>query len=76
MTAKAFVLIETARGKSREVSAAIRQVNGIKSAELVTPPYDIIAVAEGDTLDDIGNLVNRQIYSIDGVTRTVMCPTT
>jgi DNA-binding Lrp family transcriptional regulator len=75
MAAKAFVLIETTRGKSQEVNAVLRHVEGMISAEAVTPPYDIIAVAEGDSLNDIGDMVNSRIYSIDGVTRAVTCAT-
>lgn len=75
MAAKAFVLIETTRGKSREVNTVLGHVPGIISADAVTPPYDIIAVAEGASLNDIGDIVGSKIHSIDGVTRTVVCVT-
>lgn len=73
MTAKAFVLIETAVGKNKDVVAILNQLEGIKSVNSVTGPYDIIAVAEGDNLNDIGDLITGKIHPIAGITRTVTC---
>ena len=73
MTAKAFVLIETAVGKNKEVVTALKQLEGTKSVDTVTGPYDIIAVIEGETLNDIGDLVTGKIHPIAGISRTVTC---
>lgn len=73
MVAKAFLLIETAMGKNKEVAAALEQLKGIKSADIVNGPYDIIAVIEGESLSDIGSLVTGKIHSIAGISRTVTC---
>ena len=73
MTAKAFILIETAVGKTRAVLAVLRKLNGVQSANAVTGPYDIIAVVEKETLSDVGDLVTSEVHSLDGVTRTVTC---
>ena len=73
MAAKAFVLIETAVGKSKEVIAALRELKGITSVDTVTGPYDIIAIIEGETLNDIGDLVTRKIHPTPGISRTVTC---
>ena len=75
MTAKAFVLIETAVGRNKEVVAALSQLEGVKSVDTVTGPYDIIAVIEGENLNDIGDLVTGKIHPIAGITRTVTCLT-
>jgi len=71
--AKAFVLIETAVGKTREVAAALEQLEGIESVNMVTGPYDIISAIERETLADIGDLVTRKIHSARGISRTVTC---
>ena len=71
--AKAFVLIETAVGRNKEVVAALSQLKGVKSADTVTGPYDIIAVIEGENLNDVGDLVIGKIQPIAGITRTVTC---
>ena len=73
MTAKAFVLMETKVGKTKEVIAVLMKTKGIKSVDAVTGPYDIIAVVEGDDLNAIGNLVTNNIHPVDGVDRTVTC---
>ncbi len=73
MAAKAFVLIETAVGKNKEVVVALRQLQGVKSVDTVTGPYDIIAIIERETLNDIGDLVTGKIHPIPGISRTVTC---
>ena len=75
MTAKAFVLIETAVGRNKEVVAALSQLEGMKSVDTVTGPYDVIAVIEGKNLNDVGDLVTGKIHPIAGITRTVTCLT-
>ena len=72
MTAKAFVLIETTVGRNKEVAGALKQLKGIKSVDTVTGPYDIIAIIEGESLNDIGDIVTG-IHSITGISRTVTC---
>jgi DNA-binding Lrp family transcriptional regulator len=73
MAAKAFVLIETAVGRNKEVATALKQLAGVKSVDVVTGPYDIIAIIEGESLNDIGDLVTGKIHPIAGISRTVTC---
>ncbi len=73
MAAKAFVLIETAVGRNKEVATALKQLAGVKSVDIVTGPYDIIAIIEGESLNDIGDLVTGKIHPIAGISRTVTC---
>lgn len=72
-TAKAFVLVEVAVGKTKEVTSALVQLKGVKSVNAVTGPYDIIAIVEGETLNEIGDLVTSKIHPIGGISRTVTC---
>jgi len=73
MAVKAFVLIETAMGRNKEVVTALKQLEGVKSVDTVTGPYDVIAVVEGETLNDIGDLLINKIDPIAGISRTVSC---
>ncbi len=73
MTAKAFVLMETVVGRSKEVVTRLGELEGIKSVDTVTGPYDVIATIEGETLNDIGDLVTAKIHPITGISRTVTC---
>jgi len=73
MAAKAFILIETVVGRNKEVVIALGQLEGVKSVDMVTGPYDIIAIIEGNTLNDIGDIVTGKIHPIAGISRTVTC---
>jgi len=73
MAAKAFILIETAAGRTKEIISSLKQIEGVKSADMVTGPYDIIAIIEGESMTDIGDLVTGKIYSVPGISRTVTC---
>ena len=73
MAAKAFVLIETVVGRSKEVVTALKKIDGVKSVDTVTGPYDVIVEIEGETLNDIGDLVTAKIHPIAGISRTVSC---
>ncbi len=73
MAAKAFVLIETVVGRNKEVVTALKKLEGMESVYTVTGPYDVIATIEGETLNDIGDLVTAKIHPIAGISRTVTC---
>ncbi|HEY31660.1 MAG TPA: Lrp/AsnC family transcriptional regulator [Dehalococcoidia bacterium] len=70
---KAFILIETMVGRTREIADEMIKVEGVKSVDLVTGPYDIIAVIEAETLNKIGDIVTQIIHPIGGISRTVTC---
>ena len=76
---KAYVLIETAAGKTKQVKKTLAKVKSprasVSAMDAVTGPYDFIAVVEGQTLDAIGTLVTEAIGSVDGVVRTTTCVT-
>jgi DNA-binding Lrp family transcriptional regulator len=73
MSAKAFVLIETSVGRTKEVANVLRRLEGVKSVDPVTGPYDVIAVIERESLSEIGDLVTSQIHPVAGISRTVTC---
>ena len=74
MTVRAYVLIQTEVGKAAAVAAEIRALDGIVSADDVTGPYDVIAVAEAASVDDLGKMVVSKVQMIEGITRTLTCP--
>ena len=73
MAAKAFVLIETAVGKTKEVVSVLNKMNGLKSVDTVTGPYDVIAIIEAEDLNKVGDIITDKIHIIDGIDRTVTC---
>ena len=73
MGTKAYLLVETAVGKTRDVASTLRALDGIASVDVVTGPYDIIAVISGSDMAVVGNVVTEQIHTVPGVVRTVTC---
>lgn len=70
---RAYLLVETAVGKTRDVANTLKGLEGIESVDVVTGPYDIIAVIAGDDMTVVGNLVTEKIHTVQGVVRTVTC---
>ena len=64
MSAKAFLLIETTVGKTKEVVSILNKMEDLKSVDTVTGPYDIIAVIEAEDLNKIGDLITGKIHAI------------
>ena len=73
MAVRAYVLVETQVGKTREVVQAIHQLEGVVLVDSVSGPYDIIAAIEKDNLIEIGDLVMTKLHLISGVSRTMIC---
>ena len=74
MAVSAYILIQTEVGKAATVASQVRQVDGISSADDVTGPYDVIAKADAETVDELGRMVVSKVQMIDGITRTLTCP--
>jgi DNA-binding Lrp family transcriptional regulator len=74
MDVRAYVLIQTEVGKAARVAEEVRAIEGVRSADDVTGPYDVIAVASADTMDDLGKMVVSRVQMIEGITRTLTCP--
>jgi DNA-binding Lrp family transcriptional regulator len=73
MTTKAYVLIETAVGKSAEVTQALKDLSSTEIVDAVTGPYDIIAIVAADDLISVGETVTKEIHMIPGIARTITC---
>ncbi|MCY3632159.1 MAG: Lrp/AsnC ligand binding domain-containing protein [bacterium] len=74
MGVSSYVLIQTEMDKARQVAEAIREIDGVVISEIMTGPYDVIAKAEAESMDQLGRLVVSQIQMVDGITRTLTCP--
>lgn len=73
MNTKAYIMIQTSVGKTRDVSESLRSLPGIESVDIVTGPYDIIAVCTATDLNVVGELVSSRIHSINGIANTLTC---
>ena len=70
---EAYVLIQTEVGKSADVAHEISAIDGVRSSEAVTGPYDAIVHAEASDVDSLGKLVVARIQAVQGITRTLTC---
>ena len=73
MVARAYILIETQVGKSRDVIAALRALSNVLSVDIVTGEFDMIALVEASDMVAMADLVTGLVQSTSGVTRTITC---
>ena len=74
MSVTAYILIQTEVGKAAQVATQVGDIDGVVSAEDVTGPYDVVARAEANTVDELGKMVVSRVQMIEGITRTLTCP--
>jgi DNA-binding Lrp family transcriptional regulator len=70
----AYILILTDVGKAAQVAAAVSEIEGVKAADDVTGPYDVVVRAEAEDVDQLGRLVVAKIQAVEGIERTLTCP--
>jgi len=73
MTIKAFVLVEAAVGRARDVATALKGLDGVESADVTTGPWDIIVIINGPDANAVGKVIPWKISQIEGVVRIVIC---
>ncbi len=73
MTVKAYVLMETLVGTTRDVARSLGQVDDVKAVDIVTGPIDIVALVEGHDMGQIGEIITSKIHAIAGIERTTTC---
>ncbi len=76
---RAYVLIEASVGKAQIVYKGAQHLElsqaRIVSVDVVTGPFDVIALLEADDLDKLGQAITDSIQKVDGVQRTTTCLT-
>lgn len=70
MAVSAYVFIEIAQGKAKELVDKISSITGVNKAHVVTGPYDAIAFVEANDINSLGAMVVSQIQFLEGVIRT------
>lgn len=70
----AYILIETEAGKAAAVAAALRDLPGVSETAILAGPYDVIARAQAQGIDELARLVTSQLQALDGVLRTTTSP--
>jgi DNA-binding Lrp family transcriptional regulator len=71
MSVSAYVFIETSQAKAKEVNKSVKKIDGVKSCNAVTGPYDVIAFVDAPDISHLGEFVVAKIQNIPGVIRTL-----
>lgn len=74
MAVNAFILIQAEVGTAGDVARETGALAQVLTAEVAMGPYDVIARAEADTMDELGSVVVNAIGNVTGVERTLLCP--
>ena len=70
---RAYVLIKVHTGEIHEAIRQMRQVAGVKDANITFGPYDAVALVDGGDLNAVGQIVASGIQPIPGVAETLTC---
>jgi DNA-binding Lrp family transcriptional regulator len=70
----AYILIQAGASQAAIVAAALRDVPGVSEAASLAGPYDVIARAQAQDLDQLARLVTSRVQALDGVRQTMTCP--
>ncbi len=73
MSAKAFILIEVAVGRTNHVTQALRTIPEVEFAEVITGPHDVIACIEAPDMAAMAETVTGRVQGIRGVLKTITC---
>lgn len=67
---KAYVLVVTNPGETRNVVAAAKGIPGVKELHEVMGPYDIVIELQVESLSDVPPILSDSIRSIPGIEST------
>lgn len=73
---KTFVLAKLAPGKEQKALHTIRSIDGVTEVYMVFGSWDVVCVAEADTMDKLCSLIIGRIRNTDGVAGTETLVTT
>lgn len=71
----AYILIEVQVGRTTDVLRSLRRLDGVVSADVVTGPYDVIALISAPNMAAVADLVTGLVQGVPGVLKTITCVT-
>ena len=71
MAIKAYVLIVTDPGNTKNVLEKIQGMQGVDAVHEVMGPYDIVVEISADNLQEIPRILGDRIRPIEGVQSTI-----
>ena len=73
MGTRAYILIETQVGMSRTVAASLQSFDKVENVDVITGPFDVIALIEAADMAAVADMVTGQVQGLKGVARTITC---
>ncbi len=73
MGTKAYILIRTEVGKTNDIVSSLRGITGVTAVDLVSGPYDVVAVVEGQDANSVGRTVLNEMHGLEGLCSTLTC---
>lgn len=70
MPARAYVFIRALKGNAAAVAKGLTRIKNVKSARIVSGRYDVVALVEAETIEELGNIVLMRIQRVRGVQST------
>lgn len=73
----AFIFISfssTAKISQKELAEKIMELEHVSEIHLITGEWDILVKIRGESLEKIGKVVLEKIRTLDGVAKTITCP--
>jgi DNA-binding Lrp family transcriptional regulator len=70
---EAYLLITTPAGTSRAVLQQLRDLEGVQRANVIAGEFDIAAIVEADSTQELLAFVTDDIQSLEDVSRTRTC---
>ncbi len=67
---KAYVLVVTNPGETKNVVAAAKDIKGVVELHEVMGPYDIVIEVEVESLSDVPPILSDKIRAIPGIEST------
>ena len=67
----AFVLINTEMGSENEILDSLRKIGNVKDAYVVYGVYDVIALVETDTMEQLKDIITWKIRRLNKVRSTL-----
>ena len=64
MGTNAYILIEVQVGRATQIVRSLRLLDGVKSADIVTGPFDVIALIEAPNMAAVADLVTGLVQGI------------
>lgn len=74
MTVQAYILIQVQAGKAQSIKKELSQLPYFLRVDRIMGPFDLVALVEVESNREIGEVVLKEIQSMNGVKRTLTCP--